>query len=166
MPDGSWCCVPCNGKDLFDDIEHAEKLSAARCLVLSFSGVFAVVIFDFISLFTFNSPSFDTTTDQQDLLAQIRGHLPIIIGAIHTALLASTGCLHRVKPEMDGTLAKLKEAEVPSSAAVALVNSAAAQFLQERSFRRLEAHVGEDALSMLEQGQSGIARGYEDDHRK
>lgn len=39
-----------------------------------------------------------------------------------------------------------------------------ALYLQSRSFRGLEARVGEDAPSMLEQGRSGIARGYADDH--
>ncbi|KAJ7471988.1 putative diphthamide synthesis protein-domain-containing protein [Mycena latifolia] len=50
--------------------------------------------------------------------------------------------------------------------AVALADSAAAMFLQERTFRGLEARVGEDAPSVLEQGRSGIARGYADDHRE
>ncbi|KAF7361445.1 2-(3-amino-3-carboxypropyl)histidine synthase subunit 2 [Mycena sanguinolenta] len=48
--------------------------------------------------------------------------------------------------------------------AVALKDSAAAQFFQERTFRGLEVRVGEDAPSVLEQGRSGIARGYTDDH--
>ncbi|KAJ7641509.1 putative diphthamide synthesis protein-domain-containing protein [Roridomyces roridus] len=47
--------------------------------------------------------------------------------------------------------------------AVALVDSAAAQFFQERTFRGLETRIGEDAPSVLEQGRSGIARGYGDD---
>jgi len=50
--------------------------------------------------------------------------------------------------------------------AVALPDSAAAQFLQERTFRGLEARVGEDAPSVLEQGRSGIARGYADDRHE
>ncbi|KAI9058971.1 diphthamide biosynthesis protein [Trametes sanguinea] len=44
-------------------------------------------------------------------------------------------------------------------------DSAAAQFLQARSFRGLETRIGQDAPSILEQGRSGIARGYTDDHR-
>ncbi|KAI0665615.1 diphthamide biosynthesis protein [Trametes maxima] len=44
-------------------------------------------------------------------------------------------------------------------------DSAAAQFLQSRTFRGLETRIGEDAPSLLEQGRSGIARGYADDHR-
>ncbi|KAJ7605240.1 putative diphthamide synthesis protein-domain-containing protein [Mycena polygramma] len=65
--------------------------------------------------------------------------------------------------------------DVPSSSdvilrnqdtAVALADSAAAHFFHERSFRGLEARVGEDAPSVLEQGRSGIARGYADDHRE
>ncbi|KAF8198380.1 diphthamide biosynthesis protein [Mycena galopus ATCC 62051] len=78
-----------------------------------------------------------------------------------------------------GRPAKGKEAETelpPSSSAsvmlrnqdtaVALADSAAAHFFQERTFRGLEARVGEDAPSVLEQGRSGIARGYADDHRE
>ncbi|KAJ7152953.1 putative diphthamide synthesis protein-domain-containing protein [Mycena filopes] len=49
--------------------------------------------------------------------------------------------------------------------ALALADNAAAQFFQDRTFRGLEARVGEDAPSVLEQGRSGIARGYEDDHK-
>ncbi|KAK7039454.1 2-(3-amino-3-carboxypropyl)histidine synthase subunit 2 [Favolaschia claudopus] len=48
--------------------------------------------------------------------------------------------------------------------AVALADSAGARFFQDRTFRGLEARVGEDAPSVLEQGRSGIARGYADDH--
>ncbi|KAI0370673.1 diphthamide biosynthesis protein [Pilatotrama ljubarskyi] len=44
-------------------------------------------------------------------------------------------------------------------------DSAAAQFLQSRTFRGLETRIGQDAPSLLEQGRSGIARGYADDHR-
>ncbi|TFY68798.1 hypothetical protein EVJ58_g804 [Rhodofomes roseus] len=51
-----------------------------------------------------------------------------------------------------------------SSVAV-LADSAAGQFLQNRTFRGLETRVGKDAPSILEQGRSGIARGYADDHR-
>ncbi|KAI0710920.1 diphthamide biosynthesis protein [Earliella scabrosa] len=43
-------------------------------------------------------------------------------------------------------------------------DSAAAQFLQSRTFRGLETRVGQDAPSLLEQGRIGIARGYADDH--
>ncbi|KAH8105233.1 putative diphthamide synthesis protein-domain-containing protein [Cristinia sonorae] len=46
-----------------------------------------------------------------------------------------------------------------------LSDSASAQFLQTRTFRGLETRIGEDAPSVLEQGRSGIARGYADDHR-
>lgn len=37
------------------------------------------------------------------------------------------------------------------------------QFLQQRTYQGLEMHIGEDAPSVLEQGRSGIARGYQDD---
>ncbi|KAJ7915659.1 putative diphthamide synthesis protein-domain-containing protein [Mycena leptocephala] len=50
--------------------------------------------------------------------------------------------------------------------AVALADSAAAHFFQERTFRGLETRVGEDAPSVLEQGRSGIARGYVDDRER
>ncbi|KAI0723639.1 putative diphthamide synthesis protein-domain-containing protein [Fomitopsis betulina] len=46
-----------------------------------------------------------------------------------------------------------------------LKDSAGGQFLQDRTFRGLEARTGQDAPSILEQGRSGIARGYTDDHR-
>ncbi|KAJ3560062.1 hypothetical protein NP233_g11082 [Leucocoprinus birnbaumii] len=50
------------------------------------------------------------------------------------------------------------------SAVSRLENSAAAHFLQERSYRGLEVRLGEDEPSVLEQGRSGIARGYQTDY--
>ncbi|KAG6810104.1 hypothetical protein H0H92_013266, partial [Tricholoma furcatifolium] len=47
-----------------------------------------------------------------------------------------------------------------------LADSAAGMFLQARSYKGLETRIGEDAPSVLEQGRSGIARGYQDvDHK-
>ncbi|KAF9530121.1 diphthamide biosynthesis protein [Crepidotus variabilis] len=43
------------------------------------------------------------------------------------------------------------------------MESAAGQFLQQRSYQGLEVRLGADAPSTLEQGRSGIARGYQDD---
>jgi diphthamide biosynthesis protein 2 len=45
-----------------------------------------------------------------------------------------------------------------------LADSAAALFLHSRSYQGLETKIGEDSPSVLEQGRSGIARGYSDDH--
>ncbi|KAJ7021430.1 putative diphthamide synthesis protein-domain-containing protein [Mycena alexandri] len=75
-------------------------------------------------------------------------------------------------PTLDSGSGKGKEPESSSSdvilrnqdTALALADNAAAQFFQDRTFRGLEARVGEDAPSVLEQGRSGIARGYADDH--
>ncbi|KAI0084566.1 diphthamide biosynthesis protein [Irpex rosettiformis] len=52
-----------------------------------------------------------------------------------------------------------------NNAVSVLPDSAAGRFLQSRTYRGLETRVGEDAPSVLEQGRSGIARGYQDDHR-
>lgn len=38
------------------------------------------------------------------------------------------------------------------------------EFLQSRTFKGLETRLGQDAPSVLEQGQSGIAKAYADDH--
>ena len=46
---------------------------------------------------------------------------------------------------------------------IGMVLSAA--FLQTRTFKGLEQRLGEDAPSVMEEGRSGIARGYGDDHR-
>jgi len=43
------------------------------------------------------------------------------------------------------------------------LNSPAAEFLQGRTFQGLERRLDEDAPSILEQGRSGVARGYSDD---
>ncbi|KAG6816757.1 hypothetical protein H0H87_003152 [Tephrocybe sp. NHM501043] len=51
------------------------------------------------------------------------------------------------------------------SAIAQLSDSAAGMFLQARTYQGLETRIGEDAPSVLEQGRSGIARGYRDvDH--
>jgi diphthamide biosynthesis protein 2 len=39
------------------------------------------------------------------------------------------------------------------------------EFLQSRTFRGLETRTGLDPPSILQQGRTGIARGYGDDHR-
>jgi hypothetical protein len=42
----------------------------------------------------------------------------------------------------------------------------AADFLHERSWQGLDQRLGQDAPSMLEQGRSGIARGYGEDEQQ
>ncbi|KAI0065169.1 diphthamide biosynthesis protein [Artomyces pyxidatus] len=51
------------------------------------------------------------------------------------------------------------------STVATLRNSAAGEYLQTRTFQGLETRAGLDAPSILEQGRSGIARGYGDDHQ-
>ncbi|KAI5121354.1 hypothetical protein M0805_000662 [Coniferiporia weirii] len=51
------------------------------------------------------------------------------------------------------------------SALANMSDSAAVQFLHSRSYQGLDPRLGQDAPSALEQGRSGIARGYTDDHR-
>jgi diphthamide biosynthesis protein 2 len=61
-----------------------------------------------------------------------------------------------------GTVIKSKRSTFNSNK---FTSTSIGQFLQERSYQGLEIRVGQDAPSLLEQGRSGIARGYEDDHR-
>ncbi|KAI0942716.1 hypothetical protein AcW1_003274 [Taiwanofungus camphoratus] len=87
-----------------------------------------------------------------------------------------TGKYRHAKRYGDSAASAAVNGDESSSAAVVLRNqantvallsdSAAGQFLQTRTFRGLETRVGQDAPSMLEQGRSGIARGYQDDHRQ
>ncbi|KAL6303608.1 putative diphthamide synthesis protein-domain-containing protein, partial [Sparassis latifolia] len=51
------------------------------------------------------------------------------------------------------------------NALATLTDSAAAQYLRSRTVQGLEVRIGADAPSVLEQGRSGIAKGYQDDHR-
>ena len=75
--------------------------------------------------------------------------------------------------DQDDTVATLKDtaAGVPffSSCdlpeALAELSSRKGEFLQSRTFRGLETRAGLDPPSVLQQGRSGIARGYDDDHR-
>ncbi|KAF6752724.1 putative diphthamide synthesis protein-domain-containing protein [Ephemerocybe angulata] len=48
-------------------------------------------------------------------------------------------------------------------ALTALPNSAALQFLHQRTYQGLEVRLGEDEPGVLEQGRSGIAKGYQTD---
>lgn len=49
-------------------------------------------------------------------------------------------------------------------AMVLLIDLTLADFLSTRLYQGLEMRLGEDAPGFLEQGRSGIARGYQDDH--
>jgi len=57
-----------------------------------------------------------------------------------------------IRTDQDGTVTTLRD-------------SAAGEFLQSRTFRGLETRTGLDPPSILQQGRTGIARGYGDDHR-
>lgn len=67
------------------------------------------------------------------------------------------------KASIEGTSAALTLRN-QDGALTKLADSAAALFLHSRSYQGLEAKIGEDSPSVLEQGRSGIARGYSDDH--
>ncbi|KII84822.1 hypothetical protein PLICRDRAFT_57334 [Plicaturopsis crispa FD-325 SS-3] len=56
-----------------------------------------------------------------------------------------------VRRNQDGVIAKIQD-------------NAAGQFLRARTYQGLEQRLGEDAPGVLEQGRSGIAKGYKDDH--
>jgi diphthamide biosynthesis protein 2 len=67
----------------------------------------------------------------------------------------------------DGQVAKIDSAAgafLPPKAVRPLLTCVfAGQFLQQRSYQGLDMRLGEDLPSVLEQGRSGIARGYQDD---
>ena len=73
--------------------------------------------------------------------------------------------------DQDSTVATLKDtaAGVPFSSLCDLpaaeLSSRKGEFLQSRTFRGLETRSGLDPPSVLQQGRSGIARGYDDDHQ-
>ncbi|EJU04151.1 diphthamide biosynthesis protein [Dacryopinax primogenitus] len=52
-----------------------------------------------------------------------------------------------------------------SDALQGYIPDAGGQFLAERTFRGLDRRLGQDAPGLLEEGRSGIAKGYEDGHR-
>ncbi|EJC98372.1 diphthamide biosynthesis protein [Fomitiporia mediterranea MF3/22] len=70
--------------------------------------------------------------------------------------------------EKEETVIDSKELTVRTqdNALTKMDDSAAAQFLHARSYQGLDPRLGQDAPSLLEQGRSGIARGYSDDHRE
>ncbi|KAL4254186.1 2-(3-amino-3-carboxypropyl)histidine synthase subunit 2 [Abortiporus biennis] len=83
-----------------------------------------------------------------------------------------TGTYRQAK-RYGGTSSTIQDNEISSAIALrnqentlsVMPDSAAAHFLKSRTYQGLEQRIGEDAPSVLEQGRSGIARGYEDDHR-
>ncbi|KAI0028210.1 putative diphthamide synthesis protein-domain-containing protein [Vararia minispora EC-137] len=72
---------------------------------------------------------------------------------------------HAKRYGIEGTDAGVGNGLVRSEAgALVMKNSAAAEFFQSRTYKGLDVRAGMDAPSVLEQGRSGIARGYTDDH--
>ncbi|KAF9267126.1 diphthamide biosynthesis protein [Marasmius fiardii PR-910] len=64
-----------------------------------------------------------------------------------------------IEPDND-TSSALVSRKNQNGTLIKVSDDAAGQFLQSRSFQGLEMRLGEDAPSVLEQGRSGIARGY------
>lgn len=88
-----------------------------------------------------------------------------------TEVIEDTGSAALVLRNQDGTVAKLSDSAAGEHHQVyhfitSLLTWYTGEFLQSRSYRGLESRIGEDAPSVLEQGRSGIARGYQDDHRE
>lgn len=70
------------------------------------------------------------------------------------------------KPQIGGGSSDSQSAVIlrnQDSAVAQLNNSAAGQFLIQRTYQGLDMRIGQDAPSVLEQGRSGIAKGYQDD---
>ena len=71
--------------------------------------------------------------------------------------------------DQDGTISTLRDSAAGMLHSILPICSAEifpheGEFLQSRTFRGLETRAGLDPPSVLQQGRSGIARGYEDDH--
>lgn len=68
---------------------------------------------------------------------------------------------YRGEPQEDSSTLVLRNQD--NTVAQVAADSAAGQFLQQRTYKGLEIRLGEDTPSILEQGRSGIARGYQGD---
>lgn len=71
--------------------------------------------------------------------------------------------------DQDGTISTLRDSAAGMLHSILQICPAEllpyeGEFLQSRTFRGLETRAGLDPPSVLQQGRSGIARGYEDDH--
>jgi len=69
------------------------------------------------------------------------------------------------QPQVDGASSDARSALIlrNKDSAVAQLDSAAGQFLLQRTYQGLDMRIGQDTPSILEQGRSGVARGYGDD---
>ncbi|KAH6903839.1 putative diphthamide synthesis protein-domain-containing protein [Coprinopsis sp. MPI-PUGE-AT-0042] len=87
----------------------------------------------------------------------------LVTGSYRHAKRYGPGAASSPNAQADGTTDSLILQNQESTIAKMLPDSAAAQFLSERAYRGLVLRLGEDAPSVLEQGRSGIARGYQTD---
>ncbi|KAH6903836.1 putative diphthamide synthesis protein-domain-containing protein [Coprinopsis sp. MPI-PUGE-AT-0042] len=87
----------------------------------------------------------------------------LVTGSYRHAKRYGPGATSSPNVTSDGTTDSLILRNQESTIAKMLPDSAAAQFLSERAYRGLDLRLGEDAPSVLEQGRSGIARGYQTD---
>ncbi|KAH6902623.1 putative diphthamide synthesis protein-domain-containing protein [Coprinopsis sp. MPI-PUGE-AT-0042] len=87
----------------------------------------------------------------------------LVTGSYRHAKRYGPGAVFSPNAAGDGTTDSLILRNQESTIAKMLPDSAAAQFLSERAYRGLDLRLGEDAPSVLEQGRSGIARGYQTD---
>jgi diphthamide biosynthesis protein 2 len=78
-------------------------------------------------------------------------HHPLLFSETRTALYQHSGIA-------------LLVCSIDSFLRLGLIPSCEGEFLQSRTFRGLETRAGLDPPSLLQQGRSGIARGYGDDH--
>ena len=73
--------------------------------------------------------------------------------------------------DQDGTVTTLRDSAAGVSLSLRAIYQSLnlshrkGEFLQSRTFRGLETREGLDPPNVLQQGRSGIARGYGDDHR-
>ncbi|KIL58577.1 hypothetical protein M378DRAFT_170393 [Amanita muscaria Koide BX008] len=74
---------------------------------------------------------------------------------------AETGDANRAPADETAVILRNQEGQLTST----LQNNAAAQFLQNRIYRGLDPRIEQDLPGILELGRSGVARGYNDDHK-
>ena len=91
----------------------------------------------------------------------------MIAGTNSDGVVPEEGSTAMIIRNQDHALSQLTDHAAGISGSLLLspfTNGFPGQFLHNRSYQGLDRRIGQDAPSLLEQGRSGIARGYRDDH--
>ncbi|CAK5278747.1 unnamed protein product [Mycena citricolor] len=160
--------VACPENSLIDNKEFLRpvvtpfELETALQAEHSWSGRYVLDFGSLLSEANVTSPSEEDKSETEDVNSE-RPTFSLVSGKYRTVKQFGLN-KHDTKTNNRGLSESLDALTIRNpDSAVALAENFGAQALQERSFQGLNMRLGKDAPSVLEQGRSGIAKGYTDD---